>query len=287
MIGILCDSACDLPSTYLKKNFLEIAPLQVILKDKSYRDVVEITTPEVLKFMEKDIPKTSLPSYNDIMEKLNRLIEKGFKQIIALTISSNLSGTNNMFRNVINDFLKNSKDIEIELIDTLSISIGSGLILKKTMDMIENNSSFEEIKNKLNSIIPNKSRVYYTIPTLKFLKAGGRIGKVSATIGDFLNIKPVISVNPEGIYYTVAKGRGMKKAINKMFETFKEFVSGKNIESAAVYVSSTDEITTKLKNELIEKVKSIGINNIIEGTITSAMLVHTGEGLVGMSVIVD
>ncbi|BBE30950.1 hypothetical protein OSSY52_10910 [Tepiditoga spiralis] len=287
MIGILCDSACDLPSIYLKKNFLEIAPLQVILNDKSYRDVVEITTPEVIEFMKKDIPKTSLPSYKDIEEKLNKLVEKGFKKIIALTISSNLSGTHNMFRNVINDFLKTNKDIEIELIDTLSISIGSGLILKKAMDMIEDNKSFEEIKNKLNSIIPNKSRVYYTIPTLKFLKAGGRIGKVSATIGDFLNIKPVISVNTDGIYYTVAKGRGMKKSINKMFEVFKEFVSEKTVESAAVYVSSSDALTTKLKNELIEKVKSIGINNIIEGTITSAMLVHTGEGLVGMSVIAN
>ncbi|MNI93406.1 Fatty acid-binding protein [compost metagenome] len=70
--------------------------------------------------------------------------------------------------------------------------------------------------------------------TLEYLQKGGRIGKASAILGTLLNIKPILSIDQEGIIYAVEKVRGRKKAVARMIELFKSDLPGVSVINVAV-----------------------------------------------------
>jgi DegV family protein with EDD domain len=187
---------------------------------------------------------------------------------------------------VAESFKKEHDDVRIEFVDTKSISIGSGLIAKKIVDDIDSGKSFDIVLSSARICVNSKVKVFFTIPTLKYLKAGGRIGKVSGTIGDFLNIKPVITVGSDGIYHTVEKKRGMKRTVSTMFEKMMEFLADKKAQYVAVYSSDKSESTLEHAKSLFNKLKEKGFENILTGTISQSLVVHTGKGLVGIVALV-
>ncbi len=284
MIGLICDSGTDLPKEILEDPRVEMVPLKVILGDKVYKDVLEIGEEEVLKYMEHGFPKTSLPSQNEVKNALLKMINDGFEEIVGVNISSELSGTHNAFRMASESVKKEFPDVKINMIDSINISIGAGFLVYKALQLVDAGKKFEEIVVTLKSTI-KKSKLLYSIPTLKFLKAGGRIGRVSATLGEILNVKPVISVGEDGTYYTVAKGRGMQRAVDKMIQEILMFAKGKEVEAMGVYRTGDEEKTMKLVNEIIEKTKDLKAPEIFTEKVTASLLVHVGTGLVGLGIL--
>ena len=281
MIGIICDSATDLPQTLIKKYDIKVVYLKIILGEKSYKDIIEISEEEVLKYMENDFAKTSLPSYTEIEDAFLEMINKGYDEIISINISSGLSGTYNLFNMVARDILNKYKGIKIKVIDSLSVSIGAGLMVLKAAEMNEAGESFNKIVSTIESISKEKkSDGGYTIPTLKYLKAGGRISHLKATIASVLHMKPVITVDKSGKYFTVSKSRGMKNSVNSLYEYFENFINGKDIEKIAIYRSGELQRTINFVNELKERVEKFYNKEIIIGKVSSAMTVHAGAGLV-------
>lgn len=286
MIGILCDSGADTPGEVLRKYPIEVVPLRVVMNEKEYRDIYEVNNDQLIEYMENNIPKTSLPTFEDIKKGFLNLIEKGYKEIIAISISSGLSGTNNLFRLVSEELKKENSDLKIAVVDSLSISIATGLMVYKAAKLVEMGNDFDSILKTLEEY-KEKIKVYYSIPTLKFLKAGGRINRVAATVGEVLNLKPVITVGEDGKYHAVAKSRGMKKAVEKMLQSIKEFASGKDIEAIGIYRSGDRPETIDLVEKVKASINELNVPKIFQDKISAAMLVHTGVGLIGIAVMVS
>ncbi|UYP01000.1 DegV family protein [Oceanotoga sp. DSM 15011] len=284
MIGLICESATDTPFEVLEKDYVRWVSLRVILGEKEYRDVLEISQLEVLKFMETDIPKTSLPNYKDTYDAFEDLIKKGYEEIFAVTISSGISGTYNLFENIALEMRK-KYSVKIKIIDSKNISIGAGVIVYRISELIDMGKDFEYIQNEMEKIVGEKTNVFFLVPTLKYLKANGRIGKVSASIGTFLNIKPIISVNKEGMYFDVAKSRGMKRSVEKLLEVFKKWVGNKKINAVGIYKSGNSDQTNEYVQQVIDEINKMNPNKVFVGDISSVALVHTGDGLVGIAAI--
>lgn len=283
MIGLITDSASDVPQEMIKQEEIEVVPLKVILGESEYKDAVEIDEKRCLEFMQTDFAKTTGTPFNEVKKGFENLLNKGYKKIIAINVSNNISNTHSVFQVVAKELTEKDKDLRIEVIDTLSISIGSGLLTSKAVELRNQNLSFGEIIEELKRYVPQDLYVYYVIPTLKFLKAGGRIGKVSGTIGEVLNLKPIIEVGNDGVYHTAAKARGMKKSVKKMKEIFEKVTIDREIEQAAIYTSGTEEETKQFAKELRNLLTEKGVDNILEGKIVPSMLVHVGPGLVGLA----
>lgn len=283
MIGLITDSASDVPQNLIEHEGIEVVPLKVILGEKEYKDAVEIDEQRCLEFMETDFAKTTGTPYNQVKMGFETLLQKGYKEIIAINVSNNISNTHSVFQVVAKELMDKDNELRIEVIDTLSISIGSGLLTSKAVELRKNGLTFDEIVEELKNYVPQDLYVYYVIPTLKFLKAGGRIGKVSGTIGEVLNLKPIIEVGNDGVYHTAAKARGMKKSVKKMKEIFEKVTTDREIEQAAIYTSGPGEETKQFARELKTLLKEKGVDNILEGKIVPSMLVHVGPGLVGLA----
>ncbi|SHJ31810.1 DegV family protein [Lutispora thermophila] len=277
-IALITDSSCDLPAEILKEHSIFTLPLRVIYGDKEYRDGVDITPQEVYDRMPHEIPKTSMASPSDCTNLFQSLREQGIRNILSINISSGLSGTYDMIKMISKDF----PDLNIVTIDSKSLSIGLGFMVNEAAKMIAEGLKIDEIKEKILSI-REKIKLFYCIPVLEYLKKGGRINTVAATIGDIMDIKPIISVNEEGKYYSHAKVRGRKKSLDKLVEIVKEF-SEENIVRLAVMHGNAEKEALKIKETLS---KLPNVKDILFGQIGPALGVHTGPGLVGVCIYIQ
>lgn len=274
-IAIVTDSTSDLPPALSTSMGIHVLPLRIIYKDREYRDRIEITPEEIYARFSEEIPKSSLPSPEDTLELFNGLIAQGYTHIIGIFISSGLSGTYNMIRSVTEELT----GAVIELIDSKNLSLGTGMAVLETAKELARSGDYEKTLAKARDAV-TRTRTFYVIKTLEYLRKGGRIGQVEGTIGDLLNIKPIISVDPEGVYYTHQKVRGRGKSVQELYAIGQELIKGKIFDVAIVHGDALEEA-----QEIYDQFKALeNVREMYLEPISPVLAVHTGPGLVGMIV---
>lgn len=274
-IAVLTDSCSDVPQNLLDRFHIYQISLSINYKDKSYRDRIDISPDEVYENLEIEIPHTSLPSMGDIHDVIKQIVSDGHHEIIIPTISSGLSGTYDAIKLVCEEF----PDIKTAVIDTKNIALGSGFFSIYAAQLAEKEMSFEEIVTRLESKVSN-SHIYYSLQTLKYLIKGGRIGKVEGVLGSILQIKPIISCDEDGIYYTVAKVRGRNQSIHKLIEIVQDKLKDKKNYYLAICNGYAQEEADKIEKIMQPYIEHATLYT--QGQISPALGVHTGPGLVGI-----
>ena len=280
-IAIVTDSTSDLTQGLIGDLDISIIPLKINLGgDEYYREGVEINKKEFWKYMltNEGIPKTSQPSPADFRNLYQKLFDKGYKKIISIHISSKLSGTQQAAR-VARGML--GKENEIAIVDSKSVTFGLGYQALEASRMAKENGTFVDILRWLDDI-QSKNKIYFVVNDLKFLEKGGRIGKASAVIGGFLNLKPILKIE-DGEVTLSGKAFGEKGAINYLIKKVKE-ESSKNsifVETGWGGSAKENEGAEKIRKELL-KLSKVETKNryVIGGTIGS----HSGP-VMGINII--
>lgn len=276
-IAILVDSGSDVPKKLVEKYGMYVAPLKIVYKDREYVDGIEISTTEVLNRLEEEIPTTSLPTGRTIQDLFSQIKADGYEKVLSVTLSSGLSGTYNSIRLL----AEQQNELDIFVLDTKNISIASGFNAIQAAEYIQDGMEWEELKQVVSEKI-NQSKVYFTVASLKYLEAGGRIGRVASLLGSRLNIRPVISCNDEGIYYSVTKVRGQQRSIEKAIDLAVKHVGSSQDYNIGVVHAGVQEEADQIRDHLAEKLPDYQI--LVEGEISPVLSVHTGPGSIGIVV---
>ena len=272
-IAVITDSGANLSQDYIKKQEnLFVVPLIIEIDNKEYRDQVEISASEIYERIDSSKIKTSLPFPEDLNDILSKIKKLGYKDVLVINISSGLSGTYNSFRLA----LKEEKELNIVHYDSLTLAGAEGFLVEKALELIEDNVKLEDIKPHLDKLRFEDSLAFYTINTLKYLKAGGRIGKVEGTIGDLLHIKPVITVDKSGVYQTLSKAFGLKRSLLKMKSILIEKFNDDLID-LVIHFGHDEELAISLSEKLKE---SLNIRNLNIIRLTPVLGVHTGPEII-------
>ena len=275
--ALLVDSGIDVPPSIIKEYGIYSLPLKIIYKDREYSDGVDIQAEEVYSNLSVEIPKTSLPGAAEAISILDRIKSDGYENVLAVTLSSGLSGTYNMISLVAKDY----EGLDVQVVDTKNIGIAGGMVAIRAAEYISEGMDFETLVKTVNEDVPD-SKIFFCISTLEYLQKGGRIGLVSSMLGTALNLKPIISCNEEGIYYNVAKISGRKRSLDKMIDIATEYASKGKLYNLAVVHGGAAEDAEKVKKKLLSKLSKY--KSGFEGQISPALGVHTGPGLVGIGV---
>ena len=275
--AILIDSGCDVSDELARTYHMKVMRLHIIYPEKDYIDGTDITAETVYQRFPREIPITSTPSPQDVREVLDEIKSEGYTHVLAFCISSGLSGT----FNTVGCALEEDTDLTSFVLDTRSISFGAGILAVWAAMQLEEGRTFDELKE----ILPGKvkdSKVFYYMDTLTYLRKGGRIGLVTSVVGSMLNIKPIISCNGDGVYYTAAKIRGAKQGLTRLLEEAGKFAGNGPCLTALLNGQGQDaadaprpRLTTGIPNGTL----------IMEKAITASLAVHTGPGLVGIGVL--
>ncbi len=273
-IALLADSACDLPRELIEKLAIHILPLKIIYPDKEYSDRVDIEPKDVYDRMPEEIPTTSMPCLQEISALIEDIKSQGFTHVLAVALSSGLSGTYGAMKLVAQDI----NDLVVKTFDSRTLSMGTGWMVLDAARNIANGLSFDKVMENIIHLQP-KVKVYYVVETLEYLRKGGRIGQVAGMLGEFLHFKPIISVNPEGKYFTFCKVRGRRKSIDRLMEIVENTVPDKPINLAVMHGGAKKEA-----EKMMERLSKLpNVREIIFSDISPALGVHTGPGLLGVS----
>ena len=277
-IGILVDTTSDLDLEIQKDKNIKIIALQIIFNDgRTFRDKYEISYEEMIVALDTYEAKTSLPTIQDTVDALEAFVKDGYTHVITMTLSDALSGTFGMVKNTCDLY---ADKLQIAHIDTGSVTWGVGHVALVAADMIEQGKNFEEIVRYAQEQVKNRD-VFFAVETLKYLIRGGRIGKISGTIGEALDIKPILTLSPDGKLIAKDKVHGRKKSLTKLVEFIEEARAGRQISKAYVLHGAREEDAQTLKEKLGALIDApIDIKHL--GTLTS---VHAGGGLVGIFVL--
>ena len=202
---IISDSSCDLDKETLKN--LDVKVLRIKGTDEKGEDLPEdLTNKEIYKRMrEGAFFKTSQLTYYDYFKEFEESAKEG-KDIIALTLSSGLSGT---YQNacMAKREIEEKYDIRVEVVDSLAASVGFGQITYFAGLAAKNGATYEEVLDLLKFLV-EKTKHIFTVYDLKYLYEGGRVSKTKAKISSVLNILPILEVDQEGKLFVSEMVRG-------------------------------------------------------------------------------
>ena len=155
-IALIIDSMADLPQELVNRLGMKVIPARVIYPEGEYRDRVDIMPEEVYQRMPGEIPKTSVPSLQDIRQTIDHVREEGFTHAIALHISGALSGTAQAVQLISRDV----QDLKIKVIDSKTLSMGTGWVALDAARQIANGVRFDAIVDRIHTL-QSRVHVYY------------------------------------------------------------------------------------------------------------------------------
>lgn len=226
MLKVFVDSGSSIKQEEAEKYNVELIPLNILMGEKEFQDGVNLSMDEFYKMLidEKIFPKTSLPNLVDLETRVNECVEKG-DDVIILTISSQISGTNN----AINLMFANNKKVKV--IDSQMAVGGMRLIVDEINR--HRDEPLEEIEKKVNELIP-RIKIMAIPETLNYLLKGGRLSVKEWLLGSMLNIKPIIGFK-EGRVSVHTKKMGLKNGMAYIANALKEFDCDENYDIIASY----------------------------------------------------
>lgn len=277
-VAVVTDSTINIPADLAKPYPLHVVPLQLIWGDETFRDSVDITPAEFYARLKtaKVMPSTSQPSPALFIELYRKLLDQGY-DILSVHVSSKLSGTYASAEQAKEHF----PGANIELIDSMSTSMGVGLPLLYTLRAAAQGATLRECKALVEQGCAN-SGVLFAVSTLEFLHRGGRIGGAAAFLGTALNLKPILELR-DGRIEAIERVRTMNKASDRLLNLFEERIHGRSpVWISALHVDAADEA-----RELLECARErFDRNEIIEAAISEVSPVvgaHAGPGTVGLA----
>ncbi|RJO63293.1 MAG: DegV family protein [Dehalococcoidia bacterium] len=188
-VRIITDRTCDIPPELEKELNIINIPVYLVFGKTSFRDGVDITTDQFYQKLlhEPVYPTTSQPTPKDFADVFNNLSQEA-DGILAIHISKKLSGTINSAEQAVKMVTTKGP---IEIIDSLSVSLGVGLQVIAAARMAKQGKKLAEISAAVKSMVPN-TKVFILFDTLEYLAKGGRIGKAKSLMGAILNVKPTL-----------------------------------------------------------------------------------------------
>lgn len=241
MIRIVTDSTTGIPAEIANASQIQIVSLFVNHKGQEYDDAV-MDIDEFYKDIENmidDIPTSSQPSQAEFLRIFTEAADAG-DEVLGIFISSQFSGTINGALYAARTVAANHSGFRYCMIDGCANSFEEAFPVFQAVAARDAGCTLEQCAEQAVKSIQN-SRIMFVPESLRFLKAGGRIGSASALIGSVVKILPVITVT-DGAVRVMAKVRTYKKALAAMANTLKDDIEAHGLVNLVVqYIGSPEK----------------------------------------------
>lgn len=278
---ITTDSTTDLSPALVEELDLHVIPMLFTVDGKDYRntpDEKDLSSHEFYEMLRNG--KNSLTTQINVetfKDEVRQYLDAGL-DILHLCFSSGLSSTYNSIRIAVEDLKEDYPDRKIFLVDTLSASMGEGLLVYHAAQKLKQGMPIEELAAWVEE---NKFKLahWFTVDDLNFLKRGGRLSGAAAFFGTVLNVKPVLHCDNEGHLIPREKIRGRRKSLDSLVSHMEK--TAINPSEQVIFISHGDalEDAQYVEQQVRERfgVKTIYINPI--GPVIGS---HSGPGTVAL-----
>lgn len=274
-VMIITDSSAYLPKEIVEQYPIAVLPLTLIWEDKPYRDGVDILPDEFyIRLSNSDsMPQTSQVTVHQYEEMFQKYLDEGY-EVLSLGISSGISSSFESAQIA----LKSFEGKPVAILDTKLVSMALGFQVLAVARAAQQGASLEECIQVAKDSYP-KIGVYFTVETLKYLAAGGRIGGAKRLLGTALNIKPVLEIR-DGKIELVGSVISKKKAIKRMVALVEKGIGDRKPVRISVFHALEHDAATELLAELKEL---LGAEEAILSHVSPVIGSHVGPGTISIA----
>ncbi|HPE15367.1 MAG TPA: DegV family protein [Oscillospiraceae bacterium] len=278
---IVTDSCCDLPADLAEKLGLAVLPLSFEMEGASFQNDLAWRNmpPEVFydKLKSGIMSRTSAASVGQFTDALEEICAAG-RDALVLAFSSALSATYNSAKIAAEDIKEKYPDRRVAVVDTLSASLGQGLLVYLACRRKEQGATFEEV---LQWVEENKLHLchWFTVDDLKHLKRGGRISGATALVGTMLGIKPVMHMDNEGRLVKVGVARGRLASLMELADRMEK--TAIDPAGQTVFISHGNCLgdAETVGNMVKER---MGVREVLYNNVGPVIGSHSGPGTVAL-----
>jgi len=275
-IAIITDTDASLPLELANQYGITQVPINVLFGEESFRDVYDITGIETFARIDQEgkLPTTSAPSPGQFSEAYQAAFEAGADSILCFTVSGEVSAT---YAAAVSA-REIHPDRDITVVDTRNLSLGQGLMVLAAAEAVASGSLADEAVATAMDV-GQRSRLFASLPTLKYIAMSGRVGHLAAGVAGLLSIKPILTIR-EGKLELLERIRTQKKSWERVVELCVEAVGGQPIERMAMIHVNAPEDARQLESMLRAKLDCPAELLVCE--MNPGLSIHAGAGLVGV-----
>lgn len=278
---LMTDSCCDLTDSMARELELEVLPLTMHMDGQDYPNDLAGTAISNEEFYKRiragKLATTSAANVGQFQDAMRKVLERG-KDIVCVCFSSALSTTYQSAVIAANDMRAEFPEAEIFVVDSLSASLGEGLLLYLAVQQKRAGLSAAELAAWVEE---NRRSIchWFTVDDLNFLKRGGRVSATTAFVGTMLSIKPIMHTSDEGKLVPVGKARGRKAALKALLDSIERLAIRPEEQTMFICHADCEEEARAVARQIKDRfgTKTIHINYI--GPVIGS---HTGPNTMGI-----
>ncbi len=273
------DSSSDLSLQICKEKNIIPLMMTYTVNGEEIKDTMEET--DIIAFYNKmragKETKTSQINAMEYVDFWTPLLSEG-KPILHIALGSAISGTYENGVRAKNMILETNPDAEIYIVDSISASLGLGMLSILASDMRTEGKTAKECAQWLEEN-KHKAHAYYTTADLTYLHRGGRVSKTSKNVAHLLGIQPILNLAPDGKLQVFEKVRGDKATLKRFCEIAKNLAV--DAQNQTLYISHADNIEkARLYGERLKE--ELGFKDVCYTYIGSTIGSHTGPALISV-----
>ena len=190
-IGIVTDSTCDLPTDIAADLGVEVVPLYINFGSQSYLDGVDLSREAFYaRLPDADPPPTTaMPGPRLFLDAYERLAEQGATEIISIHVSRSLSAVYDTAL-----LAASEARVPVTLFDSGSLSLGLGFLVWAAAEAAADSRALDDVIAMLEDQ-RKRTHIFAVLNTLEFLRRSGRMNRVMATLGSWLQMKPLLTMH--------------------------------------------------------------------------------------------
>ena len=278
-IAIVMDSTAYLPDELTKELNIRTVYLNIVIDGNSYKEVIDMPLDkyyDYLKDPNNSFPTTSQPAIGEVVSCLEKLKEEGYTDVIAIALSSGISGTFSSYS--VADLMVDG--INVHPFDSEVACRPEGYYAIKAARLIKEGKSSKEIITALDEM-KKVSKAYFMADDLSHLQRSGHLSGAQAIVGNLLQVKPLLHFEDK-VIVPFQKIRTYKKVVLRIYELFDEFYQQHKDENISVCVLHVDAIekAEEIKNHIKEVYPNV---NVEIDAITPVVSTHLGIGAIGFA----
>lgn len=281
-VGIVTDNSCGLTAEEAQNLGIKMTYIPFLIDGEEYSEDKNLTRELFYEKLNSSASvSTSQPNQETVKQTWNEML-KEYDEIVYIPLSSGLSSSCQTA-----EFLSLEYNGKVQVINNKRVSVTLKLAVLEAVQLAKEGKSAREIKQYLENTSLNSS-IYIMVPTLKYLKKGGRVTAAAAAIGSLLSIKPVLQIQGEKLdayakVMTIKQAKAkMINAIKKDIETrFNNIKPNQQLIISLAHTSTTMDDINEFEKEVRQEFSQYKI--MFKDPLPLAIACHIGTGALGIT----
>lgn len=279
-VALVTDSTASLPPEVAEKHGIVVVPLQVVIGAKCYDEGVEggATAETVAQALREWTPvSTSRPSPAAMLEVYEQAAAAGATAIVAVHLSSELSGTYESAQLAARD-----APVPVTTVDSRQLGMATGFAVISAAEVLAAGGSPEEAAETVRRRTADTTSLFY-VDTLEYLRRGGRIGAAAALLGSALSVKPLLQLE-DGRIGMREKVRTAGRALARLEELAVAAAGERQVDVAVAHLANPERAGLLAENLRGRLAANLGDREVVVGEVGAVIGAHVGPGMVAVMV---